>query len=109
VLEGVNFEFDSARLTSPAKSILDRVAMSLAQWPEIRVEVAGHTDSIGPNAYNMRLSQSRAESVRAYLMERGIAADRMAAKGYGEDVPIADNSTKDGRSKNRRVELRKLN
>jgi outer membrane protein OmpA-like peptidoglycan-associated protein len=109
VLEGVNFEFNSARLTSQAKGILDRVAMSLSEWSTIRIEVAGHTDSQGDDVYNLGLSTRRAEAVRAYLVSKGIDGARMTAKGYGESRPIVEEKTREDRKKNRRVELKKLN
>ena len=105
VLEGVNFVTDSADLTPESRGILDRVAESLADWPEVKVEVGGHTDSVADNAYNLSLSQRRAESVRQYLIERGISAKRLKARGYGETRPIATNDTPEGRLRNRRVEL----
>jgi outer membrane protein OmpA-like peptidoglycan-associated protein len=71
----------------------------------VNIEVAGHTDSRGSDAYNIKLSQRRAEAVRDYLISKGIAADRLSAKGYGESQPVADNATDEGRFKNRRVEL----
>ena len=108
VLEGVNFETAKADLTPGAREVLDRVAVSLAAYPEIRVEVAGHTDSKGSRAYNVKLSQKRAEAVRDYLAGKGIAADRMVAKGYGPDKPLATNDTEEGRAQNRRTELNKL-
>jgi len=74
----------------------------------IRVEIAGHTDARGSDAYNSKLSNQRAQSVMNYLTERGIAADRMSAKGYGESEPVADNETDEGRELNRRVELKIL-
>jgi len=73
--------------------------------PKIKVEIQGHTDSVGPDDFNLKLSQWRAESVRKYLIGRGITEDRMDPKGYGENVPIADNRTDAGRSQNRRVEF----
>jgi outer membrane protein OmpA-like peptidoglycan-associated protein len=109
VLEGVNFEFDSAVLTPEAKAILDRMAQALKEWPEIEVEVAGHTDSKGSDAYNLELSKARARSVRDYLVERGVPTRQLTATGYGESVPKADNATDFGREINRRVELRKTN
>lgn len=108
VLEGVNFETAKADLTPGALEVLDRVATSLAAYPEIRVEVAGHTDSKGSRAYNVRLSQKRADAVRDYLVGKGIAADRLVAKGYGPDKPLATNDTEEGRAQNRRTELNKL-
>ncbi len=109
VLKGVNFEFNSADLTPNSRTILDSVAASLREWKEIRVEVAGHTDSIGSDGYNKTLSQRRAESVRKYLVSKGVDGSRLTAKGYGESKPIADNGTDAGRAENRRVELKKLN
>jgi OOP family OmpA-OmpF porin len=108
VLRGVNFETDSADLTPASRTILDSVAASLKEWSEVRVEVAGHTDSVGADSYNQQLSQRRAESVRVYLASKGVDMSRMTARGYGETNPVADNKTKEGRGQNRRVELRKL-
>jgi len=104
-LEGVNFDSDSARLRPESLAILDNAAATLKEWGEVKVEVAGHTDSTNSDAYNLRLSQRRAEAVRAYLIKQGVAADRLTAKGYGESRPVADNKTAAGRYKNRRVEL----
>jgi outer membrane protein OmpA-like peptidoglycan-associated protein len=108
-LEGVNFAYDSDRLTEESKGILDGVAASLKEWAEVRVEIGGHTDSRGSDGYNQKLSQARAESVRAYLASKGVAADRLTAKGYGESQPESDNDTDAGRARNRRVELKRLN
>ncbi len=108
VLEGVNFETNSANLTADAQTVLDRVASALRGNPEVRVRVAGHTDSTGARSYNVTLSQSRAESVVAYLTAAGVAADRMEAAGFGPDRPIADNATAEGRLENRRVELERI-
>jgi len=104
-LEGVNFSTDSSGLLPESIAILDGAAATLKEWGEVKIEVAGHTDSVGTDAYNLRLSQRRADTVRAYLIEKGIAADRLFAKGYGESSPVADNKTAEGRYKNRRVEL----
>ena len=109
VLEGVNFETNSAVLTSGSAGILDRVIASLKAWTDVRVEVAGHTDSVGRAAYNKTLSEKRAESVRAYLEAGGIDGSRLEARGYGEEMPIADNATDAGKAANRRVVLKKLN
>jgi outer membrane protein OmpA-like peptidoglycan-associated protein len=108
VLRGVNFEFDSAELTAESKDILDSVVGSLQHFAEVRVEVAGHTDSRGAEGYNLTLSQRRADSVRDYLVSKNVASDRLVARGYGETDPIADNGTDEGRAANRRVELKKL-
>ncbi|MDP3294039.1 MAG: OmpA family protein [Nevskia sp.] len=106
VLRGVNFEFDKAKLTVNAKALLDPVADALIARPDIKVEINGHTDSKGSDAYNLKLSDARAASVVAYLVGRGVAADRMTSKGFGESMPVADNATDEGREFNRRVELK---
>jgi outer membrane protein OmpA-like peptidoglycan-associated protein len=107
VLEGVTFATNSADLTAEARTVLDRVAASLRGNLEVRVEVGGHTDATGSREYNLQLSQSRAESVVAYLVQQGVASDRMEARGYGPDNPVADKATREGRAQNRRVELRR--
>ncbi|MGE5179372.1 MAG: OmpA family protein [Bacteroidota bacterium] len=108
ILEGVNFITDSAELTPESKATLDRTAASLKAWPEVRVEIGGHTDSVADATYNLELSQRRAETVRAFLIHAGIHANRLVAKGYGESRPIAPNDTEAGRAKNRRVELTRI-
>jgi outer membrane protein OmpA-like peptidoglycan-associated protein len=108
VLRGVNFETGKAVLTEESFQILDRVYESLVEWPEVKVEIRGHTDSVGSRLYNKRLSRKRAESVRNYLISRGISSDRLEAEGMGEDDPIADNATAAGRALNRRVELHRI-
>ncbi|MBW8459231.1 MAG: OmpA family protein [Thiobacillus sp.] len=105
VLEGVNFDFDKATLRQEDMGNLDNDVATLKAWGDVDIEVAGHTDSMGSDAYNMKLSRQRAEAVRNFLISRGVAADRLTAKGYGESQPVADNATEDGRFKNRRVEL----
>lgn len=108
ILRGVNFATGKATLIGDSKQILDRVAASLVEHPEVRIEVAGHCDSQGGDDYNLKLSDLRANAVRNYLIEKGVAADRLVARGYGETQPIADNSTPEGRAENRRVELTRL-
>jgi outer membrane protein OmpA-like peptidoglycan-associated protein len=109
VLEGVNFETGSAILTGPARDVLDRVAATLVAYPELRVEVAGYTDSRGGSAVNLRLSLARAQAVRAYLIGHGVEPGRLGARGFGAANPIASNATSLGRARNRRVELHRLN
>ncbi len=104
-LQGVNFDFDRAALRPDAFGALDADVAALKERSDVKVEVAGHTDSRGSDEYNVNLSQRRAEAVRNYLISKGIAADRLTAKGYGESQPVADNATDEGRFKNRRVEL----
>jgi OOP family OmpA-OmpF porin len=106
VLRGVNFDFDKSTLTPMAKTILDGVAEALTKRPDIKVEIGGHTDSLGSDSYNLKLSDRRSKSVKTYLVERGIDEARMTTKGYGEAVPVADNETEEGRALNRRVELK---
>lgn len=104
-LEGVNFEFDKATLSQEDIAIIDRDVATLEKWSNVNVEIAGHTDSRGSDEYNVGLSQRRAEAVRNYLISKGVAAERLSAKGYGESRPVADNATDEGRLMNRRVEL----
>ncbi|MEP6862379.1 MAG: OmpA family protein [Deltaproteobacteria bacterium] len=101
----VFFDFNKASIKSVSFALLNEVAQAMTDNPKIKVEVQGHTDSVGNDAFNLKLSQSRAESVRTYLIKRGVSSDRMVPKGYGENVPIADNRTEAGRSQNRRVEF----
>ncbi|MGZ8136822.1 MAG: OmpA family protein [Methylococcaceae bacterium] len=104
-LKGVNFKYDSAELTIEAMAILDTVAQNLIAYPEKDdLEVRGHTSSEGSDSYNMKLSQRRSQSVVDYLSMKGVS-NRLTARGYGENQPIADNTTEEGRSQNRRVEL----
>ena len=105
MLDGVNFDNDSARLRPESITILDNAAATLKEWGEVKVEVGGYTDAASSIAYNLTLSQRRAEAVSAYLIKHGIAAERLTARGYGEAQPVADNKTAAGRAKNRRVEL----
>jgi outer membrane protein OmpA-like peptidoglycan-associated protein len=109
ILEKVFFETGSAVIKEESYGLLDDVAKVLVDHPNIlKVEIGGHTDSQGSAGYNRRLSQSRSDSVREYLIKANVAAGRLTARGYGEDTPIADNGTEEGRSENRRVEFRIL-
>lgn len=103
VIEGVNFESNKAVLTPAAKAILDSTIETLLQFPKLEVEIQAHTDSQGAEQYNLNLSEARAESVRAYLISKGVEGTRLSSKGFGESTPIADNATAEGRLKNRRV------
>jgi len=105
-LPGVTFETNSDRLLPGAENVLDDAAETLRRNPSISVEVAGHTDSDGAAEYNESLSERRAMTVRDYLAERGVEADRLTVRGYGEANPVADNSTAAGKAENRRVVLR---
>jgi OOP family OmpA-OmpF porin len=106
ITQQIQFEFNKA-IIKPGISykILDDVAGVLVDNPKIRLEVQGHTDNVGADAYNMRLSQSRAEAVRAYLVTHGVDAARLAARGYGFHQPLVPNSTDANRALNRRVQF----
>ncbi|MEM7280924.1 MAG: OmpA family protein [Pseudomonadota bacterium] len=105
-LPGVDFATGSAQLTTRAAGILDRLVMTIKENQGLVFEVAGHTDNVGSETNNRRLSQRRAASVMTYLVLKGVESERLSAQGYGESSPIADNKTGDGRKRNRRVELR---
>jgi outer membrane protein OmpA-like peptidoglycan-associated protein len=107
-LRGVNFELGKAVLLPISRDILEEVARSLVANPQVRVEVAGHTDSTGSRALNERLSLARAESVKAYLIENGVMAGQLEVQGYASTQPVATNKTASGRAQNRRVELRRI-
>jgi outer membrane protein OmpA-like peptidoglycan-associated protein len=105
-MEQVLFATDSDEIVgADSFAILDMVARVLTARPDIRVQVQGHTDDQGTREHNLDLSRRRAESVRAYLISRGIVADRLEAQGFGPDVPIASNRSREGREQNRRVEF----
>lgn len=108
ILRGVNFETGRSALKAESYAVLDEVAASLSANAEIRIEIAGYTDSTGSAAVNLRLSAARAAAVRAYLASKGVSPVRMTARGYGKANPIAPNTTPAGRAQNRRVELHKL-
>lgn len=104
-LGDVLFATGKADLAPGAKQTIDHLAAFLAKYPERKVRIEGHTDSVGSDEYNLTLSDRRAQAVKLALLERGIAFGRIATMGYGKTRPIADNSTEGGRQKNRRVEI----
>jgi len=105
-LQGVQFDFDKSTLRPVSIPILDQAAEVLMQYPQMRVEIQGHTCSMGSDEYNLRLSQARANSVMNYLVQqKNIDKARLTAKGYGESSPIVSNETNEGRIRNRRVEF----
>lgn len=106
VLIGVNFEFNSAKITSDSYPILFDAVKTLLRNPNVNVEIQGFTDNIGSEQYNVKLSQRRADAVRTYLISKGVSANRLKAVGYGESNPVADNKTADGRAMNRRIEFK---
>jgi len=101
----VTFAFDSAKLNPQFDPVLDKLAQTLVEYNKTVIQVAGHTDSTGSHDYNMRLSQQRADSVKAYLTGQGVPANRLVTVGAGPDHPIASNATEEGRAENRRVEI----
>lgn len=101
----VTFGVDQAHLSTPAKRVLNSVALVAKEYPKTTLNVLGYTDSTGSAAYNLRLSQVRAAEVSGYLTDLGVAAKRLTAQGMGEKNPIASNQTKQGRAQNRRVEI----
>jgi outer membrane protein OmpA-like peptidoglycan-associated protein len=109
VLRGVNFQTGKAVILPMSFAVLDAVVTSLKEWPEVKVEVQGHTDITGSAETNRLLSQQRAETVKQYFIDHGIDASRLTAVGYGPDAPVGDNKTAAGRAMNRRVELKRTN
>lgn len=105
ILNGINFDFDSDAIRADSRSTLDKVAAILSDQPEWKLSVDGHTDNIGGQDFNQRLSERRAASVVAYLVAAGIAADRLVSHGFGYDKPVAPNDSEAERAQNRRVEL----
>jgi OmpA-OmpF porin, OOP family len=104
-LEGTNFDFNKATLRPEAIVKLDHAAQVLTDNAGIKVNVEGHTDSVGSDSYNQSLSERRSKSVVDYLVGKGIDASRMMPTGYGESRPVATNDTDEGRAQNRRVDL----
>ena len=104
-IEGANFEFDSAKLRHQEIKKLNEVVSFAEKYKDAQLESSGHTCDIGKEEYNHKLSERRADSVKAYLVRKGVAAARIATVGYGESRPMADNKTRAGRELNRRVEI----
>lgn len=104
--EGVTFDIGSASLRPEFRATLDKVADSLKEYPNSLIDVYGHTDSTGSDAFNQTLSENRARTVANYLSMQGVAPARIRSQGYGETMPVADNTTEEGRRKNRRVEIK---
>ena len=107
-LRGVNFDTDKAELTETSEALLSEVAQQLREHPSMQIEVAGHTDNQGRASYNQDLSERRAQTVRSYLIERGVESSRLSTRGFGETSPMTSNDDAAGRALNRRVELRIL-
>ncbi len=109
VIQGINFKTGSAEILPGSFAILDRAVKVLQDYPDVNLEISGHTDNKGGSSYNLTLSQNRANSVKMYFVSRGISSSRLTSIGYGKDRPIADNSTSSGRATNRRTEFRLIN
>src|SRR5450432_1902650 len=108
VLDDVEFDFGKSTLRTASYNTLDDLVDYLKRKPNERIEIGGHTDNIGSDEKNLVLSLERAKSIVAYLIAKGISNDRLVAKGYGAEEPIEDNSTEEGRQKNRRTEVKIL-
>ena len=102
----VTFDVDSSAVKPQFRNTLNDVASTLVQYESTYIDVYGHTDSTGSDAYNQTLSERRAQSVSSYLSSRGVQPARLATQGFGESQPVASNTTEDGRAQNRRVEIR---
>jgi len=100
------FDTGSATLQPASQDQLTNIAGILKAYPQVKIRIGGYTDNTGDPAANLQLSQQRADSVMAQLTQLGVDPSRMSAKGYGQEAPVADNSTEEGRQKNRRISLR---
>ncbi|HDR68483.1 MAG TPA: hypothetical protein ENN61_05470 [Bacteroidaceae bacterium] len=105
ILNNIFFDHDSYRLKEASRAELNKVCEFMNQWPEVKVEIAGHTDNTGDPRYNRELSEKRAGAVVEYLTQKGIHPGRFVSKGYGPERPVADNNSEEGRAQNRRTEL----
>lgn len=105
VLKGVNFEFNKATLRNDSETILLMAYNALVAQPDVQVEISGHTDNVGSQEYNQALSLQRAQAVRNWLVQKGIASNRIKAVGKGQNEPVAPNTTEEGRAENRRIEF----
>src|SRR5690606_36806841 len=108
ILEGITFATGKADITPECEATLQKALRTLRTYPEIEVEISGHTDDVGSNASNQRLSQQRAESVKRWLVENGIEESRLTAVGYGEEQPVVPNASPEYRLKNRRIEFKRI-
>ena len=103
---GITFAFNRYDVQPQFQPTLDQIAATLVEYPQTMIDVYGHTDNVGSDAYNQTLSENRAQSVANYLAGRGVQRVRIATRGFGESQPVADNTTEAGRAANRRVEIR---
>jgi len=105
VIQGINFKSGKSDITRGSHKVLDKAVKVLTDYPDVKLEIGGHTDNVGKAEYNMELSQKRADAVMDYLVSKGISADRLTAVGYGMDKPLTSNKTKADKAKNRRTEF----
>jgi outer membrane protein OmpA-like peptidoglycan-associated protein len=108
VLEGITFATGKADITPESEQILMKALMTLQTYPEISVEISGHTDDVGSNSSNQKLSQRRADAVKGWLVAKGISGDRITAVGYGEEKPRVANDTPENKRLNRRIEFKRI-
>jgi OOP family OmpA-OmpF porin len=108
VFQNCNFETGKSDLKSESFAAIDNLVEYLNRKTDVRIEIDGYTDDVGSESSNMTLSMARANTVRAYILTKGISPDRVTAKGFGMDDPIADNATAEGRAQNRRMEVKML-
>jgi outer membrane protein OmpA-like peptidoglycan-associated protein len=106
ILDDVLFDFDRSNIKPEAAQILDRLVTFMNENRDKKAALSGHTDNVGTEAYNLKLSERRVNSVRDYVVKKGVESGRISGQGFGESKPIADNKTAEGRAKNRRVEIK---
>jgi len=106
VIQGIQFDFNKASIRPGSRPLLDKAAAVLNEYPKLRVEISGHTDNVGTREKNLDLSKKRAESVKDYLVSKGVAAERIETRGAGPDEPVDSNTTGAGRQRNRRIEFK---
>ena len=105
-MDDVLFDFDRSTVKPEAGAILDRLIAFMNENKDKKVNLSGHTDNVGTEAYNLKLSERRVASVKDYVVKKGVDGGRVSGQGFGESKPIADNKTREGRAKNRRVEIK---
>ncbi len=104
-IAGAQFDFNKATIKPSGRDVLDKAVKTLKDNPDLHVVVEGHTDSVGSDSYNQKLSERRAAAVKAYLVDEGISAARITTRGYGKSRPVASNETEAGRAQNRRADI----
>ncbi len=105
-MRNIFFDFDSYELLHESYAELNKISEFLKENPNIKIEIGGHTDNVGTQAYNKALSENRAKAVYSYFINQGISSQRLSYKGYYFSVPIANNETEEGRAQNRRTEFK---